>query len=140
VLGVLGELHQDVCDRFSVPERTVAVEIALASLLASLPERVKVSELPRYPSILLDLAVIVPEDVHAAAVEALISSAGAPELASVRLFDVYTGDQVPDGEKSLAFALELRVSDRTMTDEEALAIRDRIVERLGDELGARLRG
>lgn len=139
VLGVLGELHPAVCERFSVPERTVAMELALAPLLAALPERVKVAELARFPSVFLDLALIVREDVTAAAVQALIESAGAPELASVRLFDVYRGDQVPEGEKSLAFALELRASDRTMTDDEAVATRDRIVTLLAEEVGARLR-
>ena len=139
VLGVLGELHPDVCDRFSVPERTVALELALAPLLAALPQRVKVSELARFPSVFLDVALIVAEDVSAAKVEGLIASAGAPELVSVRLFDVYRGDQVPEGEKSLAFALELRAADRTMTDEEASATRDRIVDLLTEEVGARLR-
>lgn len=139
-LGVLGELHPEVTDRFSVPERTVAVEIALAPLLAALPERTKVTELPRYPSIYLDLALIVREEVTAAQVEELIREAGAPELVSVRLFDVYRGDQVTEGDKSLAFALELRAGDRTMTDEEAVAVRGRVVEVLEREVQARLRG
>jgi len=139
-IGSMGELHADVCDRFDVPEGTVIVEVGLASLLARDHERVKAEELPRFPSTFIDLAVVIDDSTPAGDVHAAIVEAGAPELVSARLFDRYTGEQVPAGKASLAYALELRAADRTLTDEDALAVRDRVVERLAERFGAQLRG
>ena len=138
-LGVVGELHPDVADAFSVPERTVVAEFALAGLIAALPERVKVSELPRFPSVLIDLALIVREHVQAATVETLIRQAGAPELSSIRLFDVYRGQPVPAGKKSLAYALTFQADDRSLTEDEVRTIYQRIQQRAVAELGAQPR-
>jgi phenylalanyl-tRNA synthetase beta chain len=135
-LGAIGEIHPRVCERWDVPEGTVAFEIALAPVLAALPERAKVAELPRFPGVYLDLAVVVDGSVKADEVSSVIEEAGAPELVDVRLFDVYRGEQVPAGKKSLAYALELRVADRTLTDAEAGEVRDRIVKVLTDRTGA----
>lgn len=139
VAGVFGELHPDVCERFDVPEGAVAFELSLAPLVAALPERVKVEELPKFPPLLIDLAIVVDEDVSGRAATEVVREAGAPDVASVRLFDVYRGDPIPSGKKSLAFALEIRAHDRTLTDEEALAVRDRIVAALAERFGAELR-
>jgi phenylalanyl-tRNA synthetase beta chain len=139
-IGALGELHPDVCERFGVPEQTVVLEIALASFLAGEEVRVKAEELPRYPSTFIDLAVVVDETTPAAAVRDSIVEAGAPELVSVRLFDRYSGEQIPAGKASLAYALELRAAERTLTDEDALVVRGRIVERLAERFDARIRG
>jgi phenylalanyl-tRNA synthetase beta chain len=139
VAGVLGELHPDVCHRFDVYEGTVAFELSLAPLLAALPGRVEVEDLPKFPPLLIDLAVVLDEDVAAARATEIVRAAGAPDVASVRLFDLYRGEQLPAGKKSLAWALEIRADDRTLTDEEALAVRDRIVAALDERLGAELR-
>ena len=139
-LGTLGELHPDVCERFDVTPGTVALELSLEALLARSPGRIKVVEPPRFPPVYIDVALVVDADVPAGTVEVAAAYAGAPEVASLRLFDVYTGAQVPEGKKSLAFALELRAPDRTLTDEEAVAVRDRMVAALRDEVGAELRG
>ncbi|HEX2058302.1 MAG TPA: phenylalanine--tRNA ligase subunit beta [Actinomycetota bacterium] len=137
--GAFGELHPDVCERFDVLEGTVAFELSLAPLVDALPPRVKVADLPKFPPLLLDLAVVVDEATPAASVLEIVRESGAPAVASARLFDLYRGDQVPSGKKSLAFALEIRAEDRTLTDEEALAVRDRIVSVLNERLGAELR-
>jgi phenylalanyl-tRNA synthetase beta chain len=139
-LGVLGELHPDVCDRFDAPEGTVAFEISFAPVLARLPGRVSVEELPRFPAVYIDVAVIVDDKVPAARVQEVVRRAGTSDVVSIRLFDLYAGEQVSGGRKSLAFALELRHSERTLTDEEAAAVRARIVDALRAELGAELRG
>ncbi|MGH2757590.1 MAG: phenylalanine--tRNA ligase subunit beta, partial [Actinomycetota bacterium] len=139
-LGALGEVHPDVCDRFGVPEGTVVLEIALGPLLASGEGRVKTEELPRFPSTFIDLAVVVDETTSAASILDSIVETGAPELVSARLFDRYSGEQIPAGKISLAYALELRAAERTLTDEDAFAVRDRIVERLTESFDARLRG
>ena len=138
-IGALGELHPDVCDRFAVPEGTVSFELALSALMSALPGRPRVDELPRFPPVFMDLAVVVEERVPAAAVERLIAEAGRPEVESVRLFDLYRGDQVAAGKKSLAYALQLRSPGKTMTDEEAAQVRDRIVKALADRAGAQIR-
>ncbi|MFN2388543.1 MAG: phenylalanine--tRNA ligase subunit beta [Actinomycetota bacterium] len=138
-IGAFGELHPDVCTRFDIPEGTVAAEVALAPVFAALPGRPRSDELPRFPATFLDLAVVVEDGVPARAVRDAIVAAGAPDVTSVRLFDLYTGDQVPSGHKSLAYALELRSSQRTLTDDDAGAVRARIVERLETEVGGRLR-
>ena len=139
-LGVVGEIHPDVCGRFDVPEGTVAFEIALEPVYASLPGRAKVEHLPRFPALYIDLALVVDEEVAAAAVEGAIHDAGAPEVTSVGLFDVYRGDQVPEGKKSLAYALEIRLEDRTPTEEDETRVRDRILRAVEEKTGARLRG
>lgn len=139
-IGALGELHPEVCEAFEVAPRTVGVELDLEPLWPRLPERVQVGELSPYPPTFIDLAVVVAEGVPAALVGEGIRAAGAPELTSVRLFDVYRGEQVPRGHKSLAYALELRADDRTLGGEEALAVRDRIVAELVTRAGAKLRG
>ena len=139
VLGALGEIHPDVCERFGVPEGTVGLEVAVAALLADLPTRPVVQELPKFPPVLLDLAVVVDEATPASRVHEVIAFAGAPDVTGVRLFDLYRGDQVGVGKKSLAYALEIRASDRTLTDDEATAVRDRIVTALQERTGAQLR-
>ena len=137
--GAIGEIHPDVCGRFGVPEGTVAVELALGPVFDSLAGRAKVDELPKYPPVLLDVAVIVDADIPAADVESAIRSLGQPELETVRLFDLYSGEQVPEGKKSLAFALQLRLPDRTMKDEDATGVQERIVEGIAARFGAQLR-
>jgi phenylalanyl-tRNA synthetase beta chain len=137
--GEIGELHPDVCAAFDVPNGTVAFEVDLRVLLADLPERPRVADLGRFPSLFIDLAVVVDEATEAASVERAIAGAGAPEVASVALFDVYRGEQVPSGSKSLAYALELRSQERTLTDDDAAVVRDRVLDALSREVGAELR-
>jgi phenylalanyl-tRNA synthetase beta chain len=137
--GAFGEIHPDVCDRFDVYEGTVAFELSLAPLVAALPARVKVEELPKFPALLIDLAVVVDEDVPAETVTGIVREAGAPDVTDARLFDLYRGEQLPEGRKSLAIALEIRATDRTLTDEDAAAVRDRIVAALEERTGAELR-
>jgi phenylalanyl-tRNA synthetase beta chain len=91
-----------------------------------------------FPPVYEDIAVIVDESVPAARVEALIRQTGGKTLTNVRLFDVYRGEQIGTGKKSLAYSLTYQ-SDKTMTDAEAAAIRNKIVKRLEHEVNAKLR-
>lgn len=138
-IGVLGELHPSVCGSFDVPEGSVALEIDIAQLRTLSVGRRPTEDLPRFPATFIDIALVVPTDVPAGEVEAAIRTAGAPEIRGVRLFDRYTGEQIPADRKSLAYALELRVADRTLTDEDALVVRDRIVAAAEERFGAVLR-
>jgi phenylalanyl-tRNA synthetase beta chain len=94
---------------------------------------------PAYPPVLEDIAVIVDEEISAERVESCIRAAGGKTLQSVRLFDVYRGEQIGSGKKSLAYSLTYQAPDRTLTDQEAAQMRLRIVRRLEQELGAKLR-
>ncbi|MDQ3765906.1 MAG: phenylalanine--tRNA ligase subunit beta [Actinomycetota bacterium] len=138
-LGTIGELHPDVCERFRVEQGTIVAELALGPLVNAQPGRVKVRDLPRFPAVYMDLAVVVEEAVPAQTVETIIRHAGAPELVGVRLFDLYRGEQVPEGNKSLAYGLELRATDKTLTDAQASRVRDRVIRALNDQTGAELR-
>ena len=137
--GAVGELHPEVLQRWGIERPVMAVELALAPLLDALPAKVKVGELSRFPSNFVDIAVVLDGDIPADRPAQVIREAGAPELASLRLFDIYEGDQIPSDKKSLAFALELRAPDGTVTDAEAAQVRERIVTALSERLGAQLR-
>jgi phenylalanyl-tRNA synthetase beta chain len=139
-VGVLGELHPLVREHYELPEApVVAAELDLQILMDAIPERYPVQPVSAYPPVLEDLAVIVDEDVPAERVAALLRDTGGQMLTSLDLFDVYRGEQVGAGKKSLAYSLVYQAADRTLTDEEVLKIRQRIVRRLDRELGAYLR-
>lgn len=138
-VGVFGELHPLVKDRYEFEEAPVLVaEFDLASLRA-LRSGYEVEIVPEVPPVLEDIALILDEDVPAAQVEALIRQTGGTVLTDVRLFDVYRGEQIGFGKKSLAYSLTYQ-AEKTLTDKQAAAIRNKIVRRLERELGAKLRG
>ena len=93
---------------------------------------------PEFPPVYEDIAVLVDESVLAERVESLIRQTGGRTVTNVKLFDVYRGDQIGPGKKSLAYSLTYQ-SDKTLTDAEAAAIRTKIVKRLENEIGAKLR-
>jgi len=140
VVGHAGELHPKVVAALELPERTCAFELDLEVLLAAAPGPVTAEPVRTFPVAKEDVALVVPAQVPAEQVRrALVDGAG--DLAEdVRLFDVYTGEQVPDGSRSLAFALRLRAADRTLTAEETAAARDAAVAEAGRRTGAVLRG
>jgi len=137
--GVFGALHPTVKARYDFGETPViAGELDLA-LLRSVAVSYAIAPVPEYPAIFEDIAVIVDESLPAERVESLIRESGGEALSQVRLFDLYRGDQVGPGKKSLAYSLTYQAPDRTLTDAEAAGIRKRIVDRLEKELGAQLR-
>jgi len=92
------------------------------------------------PLILKDIAVVVDEEIPAGRVEEVIRQGGGKLLVEARLFDIFRGEQVGAGKKSMAYGLTYQASDRTLTDQDAAQIRQKIVRRLEQELGAKLRG
>jgi phenylalanyl-tRNA synthetase beta chain len=138
-LGHAGELHPEVCRSFGLPARTAAVEIDLDALLAAAPERGSVANVSPYPVVKEDVALVVDETVAAGDVALALVRGGGELLESLRLFDVYTGPQIGDGKKSLAFALRFRAADRTLTEAEAGAARDAAVAAAAAEFGAQQR-
>ena len=138
VVGLFGELHPLVKEKFEFGESAVIVAEFDLDLLRSLPPTYGIKSMPETPPIYEDIAVVVDDSVQASAVESLIRQTGAGTVTDVRLFDVYRGDQVGVGKKSLAYSLTYQ-SDKTMTDADAAAIRNRIVKRLEQAVGAKLR-
>ncbi|GAB3194867.1 phenylalanine--tRNA ligase subunit beta [Nocardioides hungaricus] len=135
-LGHAGELHPKVCQAFGLPARSAAVEIDLDLLLRHARDVAPGLALSTYPLAKEDVALVVADTVTAAEVEAALREGAGPLLESIRLFDVYTGDQVPAGHKSLAFALRFRATDRTLTEEETAAARDAAVALAAERTGA----
>jgi len=138
VVGVLGELHPLTKDKYEFGNAPVMVaEFDLDALRKATPtyEVIPVADVP---PVLEDIAVIVDESVPAERVANLIKQTGGKTVTNVRLFDVYRGEQIGTGKKSLAYSLTYQ-SDKTMTDAEAAAIRTKIVKRLEYEVGAKLR-
>ena len=139
-LGVLGELHPLVSEHYDLPAAPLlAAEIDLQALIDAVPERYDIELVPSYPPVLEDLAVIVDEDLPAERILGIIQQAGGKLLVGVRLFDVYHGEQIGAGKKSLAYSLAYQSPERTLTDNEVLQVRQRILRRLEQELGAKLR-
>ena len=138
VLGWLGQLHPRVATDFEVPPATLAFELSVDALVRHGQALPRHRPLPSHPPVLRDLAVVVDEAVQAERVEALVREE--PLAEAVTLFDVYRGAPLPAGKKNLALAIRYRAPDRTLTDAEAEAAHQRIVQRLAGQLGAELRG
>ncbi len=139
VLGYAGELHPTVCSAYAVPPRTAVTELDLDALLQQAPELVLAPRLSSYPVAKEDVALVVDRKVLAGEVEAALREGAGELLESVRLFDVYTGAQIGDDKKSLAFSLRFRAPDRTLTDAEIKAARHGAVAMAAHRFGATLR-
>jgi phenylalanyl-tRNA synthetase beta chain len=138
VVGWAGELHPAVLEKSHMPARSLALEIDLDAVPVN-------SELvsPRispYPPVLQDLAVVVDAEVAAEDVRSALREGAGDLLESIGLFDVFTGEQVGEGRKSLTFSLRFRASDRTLTEDEATAARDAALARATSVVGAQMRG
>jgi phenylalanyl-tRNA synthetase beta chain len=130
--GIVGELHPRELDG-----EWGVFELDLEALFAASHEPVTYEDVITYPALRQDIAVSVPEDVPAGDI---VSTARESELVhDVRVFDVYRGEQVGPGRKSVAFSVEFQAPDRTLTDEEAARLRDEIVAALAERFGAELR-
>ena len=140
VLGVMGEMHPLVRRRYEMPDSPLlAAEFDLEAVEAAIPDGYPVEPVPAFPPGLEDLAVIVEEELPAARVEQLILQAGGTLVTGARLFDVYRGEQAGVGKKSLAYSLTYQAPERTLTDQEVAAIRQRIIRSLESELSGKLR-
>ncbi|MCW2599620.1 MAG: phenylalanyl-tRNA synthetase, beta subunit [Frankiales bacterium] len=141
-VGAAGELHPRVVAAHGLPPRSVAGEVDLDRLVqvAAAGGPVAAPVVSSYPPSSVDVALVVADDVLAADVERSVRAGAGELLEAIRLFDVFTGPQVGEGRKSLAYALRFRAPDRTLTDVEVLRARDTAVARAAADHGAVLRG
>ena len=138
-LGYMGQVHPLVTSNYGIDSKVYCAEINLTALFdLQLPEATYVP-LPKYPTVTRDLAVVCDEALTVAQVENTISAAAGKLLRSIRLFDIYRGTGVPEGKKSLAFTMELRADDRTLTDADSEGVVTKVLSVLKDQLNAVLR-
>ena len=138
-IGVLGEIHPRVRERFDLGDRVAVAELEVDALMRLAAARVVTADVPRFPPVRRDLSFVVGTQVPAGAVAAVIEGAAGETLAACRLFDVFVGAPLPDGKKNLTYSIDLRDPDGTMAGEEASAIVERIADQVRDRLGGALR-
>ena len=138
-LGELGEIHPDVAEKFGIDKRVYLAEMSIHAICSAADDTKKYEALPKYPAAERDLALIVDNNVLAADLLECIKDNAGPFFESAALFDVYTGDQLGKGKKSLAFSIVFRAKDRTLRDEEANDARDAIVKAAKIAYGAKIR-
>jgi phenylalanyl-tRNA synthetase beta chain len=140
VVGWIGELHPLVARAWELEGVVAAFEVDLDAVVAHAVAVPRYVDLTSFPPVRQDLAVIVGEDVAAETVVRAVRGAGGKLLQGVRVFDVYRGEQVGEGRKSLALALTFQAPDRTLSDEDVAPVRDKVVKALAQKVGGELRG
>lgn len=143
-IGVLGELHPELIDRLNLEAPVSVAELELEPLFEvalgdAIKGGVRFEPLPRYPAVKRDIALIVSEEIPASDIARTISEKGGELLREMRLFDVYKGENIPPGKRSLAYSLTYRAEGRTLTEEEVERVHDEIRRALTEEFGATLR-
>ena len=138
-LGVIGQIHPLVAEGYGISGEVYVAELDFTGLQSALaPERVFHS-LPKFPTVSRDLALVCDEAMTVGMLEACIKKAGGKLLRSIQLFDIYRGPGIAPGKKSVAFSLELRADDRTLTDEDTTGVTNVVLEKLKNDLGVTLR-
>lgn len=139
VSGVIGEIHPDVSENYGIDTRCFIAELNLDMLFECAKSDRRYKALPKFPAVTRDMAILVDDTVLVQEIEDTIKKQGGGILESANLFDVYKGSQIPEGKKSIAYALVYRHSDRTLTDADVNKVHDKILKSLEHKLGAELR-
>ena len=138
-VGFLGQIHPIVAKNYGIDAEVYCAEVNFSQLFEmTLPEPTY-TPLPKYPTVSRDLSVLCDEALTVAEVEEVMTAAGGKLLRGIKLFDIYRGTGVPEGKKSVAFALELRADDRTLTDTDSEAVVNKILTALESKLSVTLR-
>ena len=138
-VGVIGQVHPAVAKNYGLDVEVYCCEISFAKLLNHLLPEVTYTPLPKYQGTTRDLAILCDEAVTVADAENVITASAGKLLRGVKLFDIYRGVGVPEGKKSMAFSLELRADDRTLTDTDSEAVITKVLDALKEKLNATLR-
>ena len=138
-VGVMGQVHPLVAKNYGMDTDVYCAEINFTELMNHLLPDATYTPLPKYPTVSRDLALVCNEGVTVAQVEQVITASAGKLLRDVKLFDIYRGTGVPEGKKSMAFSLELRADDRTLTDTDSENVVSKVLAALKDKLDATLR-
>lgn len=138
-VGYLGQLHPDVAREYQLKSEVIVGEIDVSKVEKAASLFKYFQSLPRYPASLRDLAVLVPRELPAAEVEKCIRETGGKLLEEVSLFDLYEGDPVPQGYRSLAYSVVYRSPEKTLTDEEVGELHQKVIDELYRRLGVAVR-
>jgi len=138
-VGVIGQVHPAVAKNYGIDVEVYCCEISFPKVLAHLLPEVTYTPLPKYQGTTRDLSVLCDEAVTVADVENVIAASAGKLLRGVKLFDIYRGTGVPEGQKSLAFSLELRADDRTLTDADSEGVMNKVLSALAEKLNVVLR-
>ena len=139
ILGRVGQVHPLTAKNFGFDTEVYVAELDLEALFANIGDEARYVPIPKFPSITRDIAVVCDGEVSVGDLQAVIEKAGGKKLVSCTLFDVYTGEHIAEGKKSVAFALSYRADDKTLTDEEADVLTAKILTALSEGLGAVIR-
>ncbi len=138
-IGFIGEMHPDILEGYGLKDRVQALEIELKPLVDFMNRHIAYKGLPRYPAVLRDIAIIADKSILSRRIQELIEKSGGSLIEKVHLFDTYSGAQIPEGKRSLAYSIIYRHKDRTLTDEEINVVHERIMSVLTEELGVEVR-
>lgn len=139
VVATFGEIHPEVCENYDIVNRVYVAEISLDKLVKYARVDKKYVEVPKYPAVERDIAMLVDEDIEVAQIEKIIVKKAKKILEEVELFDVYRNDKLGNKKKSVAYSLKFRAKDRTLTDDEINKAMEEIISELEKSLGAELR-
>lgn len=138
-LGTIGEVHPQVLSNYGIGKRVYIAEIDLDTVYSLANDTIIFKSLPKYPAITRDIALVVEDKVEVASIEEVIMDNAGGLVEACRLFDVYKGDQIGQGYKSVAYSIVYRSLEKTLTDDDVVAVHDKILAQLKARLGAELR-
>lgn len=139
VIGIIGEIHPAVSRKYGIETPVYIVELDFENVFLNIKTDIKFKELPKYPAVTRDIAMLVDKTVPVADIENVIKKASGKMLESLQLFDVYEGKQIPEGKKSVAYSAIYRSTDRSLTGDEVQKVFDKVVKNLENQIGAQLR-
>lgn len=138
-LGIIGEIHPAVGRKYGIETPVYIGELDFENVFLNIGTDVKFKELPKYPAVTRDIAMLVDKTVPVADIEEVVKKASGKLLESINLFDVYEGEQIPEGKKSVAYSAVYRALDRSLTGDEVQKVFDKVLKNLENQLGAQLR-
>jgi phenylalanyl-tRNA synthetase beta chain len=138
-VGHAGQLHPQVAARYKLKQPVLIAEFNFGALLQAEASEARYQPLPKFPTVLRDIAILIERSVNWAEIAGAIQSLGIPELENIRLFDLYAGKELPAGKHSLALSVRYRAADRTLTDAEINELHERVITTLRETFGAELR-
>ncbi len=139
LVGIFGEIHPDVLEKYDINYKVNVAELSIEQILKYKCMERKLKALPKYPAVLRDIAIIVKDNILIGDMQKIIKLTDDNKIEEVKLFDIYKGDKIDEGYKSVAFSIKYRNNEKTLTDEEVNKIHQQVLNNLQKEFGAALR-